>query len=123
MDALKALTSKLDTFDGEKNLLQMKFWLIELSLFYIIEDLLKEQAEKFDKMRTNGDISKTVDDRKKDDIFDQDVICHDRILRALSNNVHLFFFCQTETACDIWTALDQRYATAEKDLVRVCVND
>jgi len=124
MDALKTLTSKPEKFDG-KNFLcwqqHMKFWLTELGLFYIIYDSLKEQVEKSDKTLTNGDISKKVDDPKKDDIDNKDVIYHGCILGALFDNVY-HIFSYTKTACDLWTALDQRYATAERGLVRVGIN-
>ena len=113
MDALKALTSKPEKYVG-KNFLcrqqQMKFWLTEIGIFYIIHDNLKEQAEKVDETSTNGNISTKIDDPKKYDITVKDVTCHGYILSALSDSIYCIFY-HTKTACNLWITFDQRYAT------------
>ena len=45
-----------------------------------------------------------------------------RLVRVLSDNV-CRIFCHTKATCNLWTALDQRYATVEKGHVSVSIND
>ena len=59
---------------------------------------------------------------EKDGIADKDLICHGRILSASSYGVY-HIFCHTKTACDLCTGSDQRYATAEKSLLRDSINN
>ncbi|KAK6135665.1 hypothetical protein DH2020_030602 [Rehmannia glutinosa] len=113
MDFLKSLSSKPEKFDG-KNFLcwqqKIKFWLTELGLFSVILNGLKE-----------NDTTKESSD-KIDDLADKDILCHGRILSALSDSIYRIF-SHTKSALELWNALDYRYGTAEKGLKRVSIDD
>nr|KYP42982.1 hypothetical protein KK1_035603 [Cajanus cajan] len=70
----------------------MKFWLTELSLFSVI--LIGKYENCPDCALFEAGSSS-----------DKDILCHGRILSALSDNIYKIF-CHTKTALELWDALE-----------------
>ncbi|XP_057428708.1 uncharacterized protein LOC130722098 [Lotus japonicus] len=124
MEMLKAMSSKLEKFSGENFYCwqqQMKFWLTELSLFSVISgSKTGKQTTSSSKEVVEIDGTKTPASTKEDandDATDKDILCHGRILSALSDNIYKIF-CHTKTAVELWEALEKKYGSAEKGLSR-----
>jgi len=76
MDMIKSLSSKPEKFTGENFLCwqqQMKFWLTELDLYYVISKKeIKTLTSSIDIVQTNATKSSTI----KHDVSDKDILCH-----------------------------------------------
>lgn len=64
----------------------MKFWLTELNLFSVIKESIL--------------IDSDVDGSKSPDLESQNILCHGRILSALSDGI-CRIFCHTKTAHEL----------------------
>ena len=121
LEILRSMSSKPEKFTGENFYCwqqQMKFWLTELELFTVISGSKTEKkiAETTSKEMVEVDSSKTTASTK-DDASDKDILCHGRILSALSDSIYRIF-CHTKTASELWDALEKKYGSAEKGLSR-----
>ncbi|XP_028215107.1 uncharacterized protein LOC114397201 [Glycine soja] len=113
MDMIKSLSSKPEKFTGENFFCwqqQMKFWLTELGLYFVISKReIKTSTSSTDIVQTDATI--------KHDVYDKDILCHGRILSALADNIYKIF-CHTKTSVELWEALELKYGSAEKGLSR-----
>lgn len=101
MDMIKSLSSKPEKFTGENFFCwqqQMKFWLTELDLYSVISKReIKTSTSSTDIVQTDATI--------KHDVSDKDILCHGRILSALTDNIYKNF-CHTKTFVELWEALE-----------------
>jgi len=51
----------------------------------------------------------------KNDVANEDILCHGHILNALADNIYKIF-CLTKTSVDLWEALEFKYGFAENCL-------
>ena len=100
--------TRLERFDGE-NFTRwqetMKFFLITVKLFYILEDNLEEMPEETDK---DTDELKAKRAKRKEDDF----LCRGHILNALSTSVYNTHR-SLETAKALRTAMERKYLISE----------
>ncbi|XP_019103689.1 uncharacterized protein LOC109134407 [Beta vulgaris subsp. vulgaris] len=110
-NALKIIddAEKLDRFDGTNFTLwkeKMKFFLIALNIFYILDDDLKQLPETSDK-----DTEQIVVDCKKRK--DDKLLCCGYILNNQSDCLY-DLYTRVQYAKEIWKALEAKYATEKQ---------
>ena len=114
MDMIRSLSSKPEKFTGENFYCwqqQMKFWLTELGLISVISKNEKRISTSPKEVVQIDDVQTSA----KEDVTDKDILCHGRILSALSDNIYKIF-CHTKTTVELWEALELKYGSAEKGL-------
>ena len=111
MNALQVMNqhlTRLERFDGENYTRwqeTMKFFLITVKLFYILEDGLEAIPEE---TPTDTAELKAKRAKRKEDDF----LCRGHILNALSTSVYNAHR-SLETAKELWTALERKYRISE----------
>ena len=75
----------------------MKFWTTELDLYYVVSKKeIKTSTSSIDIVQTDVTKSSTT----KHDVSDKDILCHERILSALDDNIYKIFCHNMKLYCN-----------------------